>query len=267
MHTDKEKAFTLIELLVVIAIVAILAALLLPVLSKAKEKGHAIKCISNMKQLTVCWLMYAEDNNEWLVPNWILLAGGDAPPVAWISGSVRNLQQATNVACIENGRLFCYNKSHRIYACPCLKGNAPVGLPAEKLVRSVSMNCRMGGATAGDKSIAGAVWDTSVLLGNDYPPLKKISQVQRPPPPAALVFIDESLNTVDDGFFLVWLSPATTEWANSPTARHSKGATLSFADGHAERWGWKGITTEQPYNVSATDVSDLRRLQMTVGYK
>lgn len=194
-------AFTLIELLVVVLIISVLAALLLPVLSKAKAKGQTIKCISNMKQLALCWLMYADDNNDRLVPNWILLAGGDAPPESWISGSIRNLQQATDTAYIENGRLFCYNKSPAIYVCPSLKGIAPVGVPAEKLVRSVSMNCRMGGATAGNRSVAGTVWDTSVLLGNDYPPIKRLCQIQRPPPASALVFVDESLNTVDEGFF------------------------------------------------------------------
>ncbi len=195
------------------------------------------------------------------------MLGGDAPPESWISGSVKNPKQATDVAYIENGRLFCYNKSPGIYICPSMKGVAPAGVPAETLVRSVSMNCRMGGATAGDNSAAGAVWDTSALLGGDYPPIKKTSQIQRPPPVSALVFVDESLNTVDDGFFLVWLAPNTTEWANSPTARHSKGATLSFADGHAERWGWRGISTEQLHHVQANDITDLRRVQNTVGYK
>jgi prepilin-type N-terminal cleavage/methylation domain-containing protein/prepilin-type processing-associated H-X9-DG protein len=259
-----QRSFTLIELLVVIAIIALLAAMLLPTLAKAKASAQAIKCVNNMKQLTLCWLMYADDNNDRLVPNWIILGTGSSPPESWVSGCETTLNQATNVAYIQNSRLYPYNKSSAIYQCPSLTGMAPVGVPASSLVRSVSMNCRMGGALAGDTSIAGIVWDTSSALGPSYPPIRKVSEIKSPPPVGALVFVDESLNTVDDGFFLVFLDSGATQWPNSPTARHSNGASLSFADGHAERWKWKGITTEQGLNAPANG-SDLARVQRAVG--
>jgi len=79
--------------------------------------------------------------------------------------------------------------------------------------------------------------------------------------------MDESLNTVDDGFFIVRLGSDVTQWQNSPTARHSNGAVLSFADGHAERWGWRGIKKEQSADAPVTEnqTGDLTRVQHTIG--
>lgn len=118
-------AFTLIELLVVIAIIAILAALLLPALSSAKQRATRTSCLNNLKQLTLCWSMYAADNNESLVNNY---TRGNAAcgSRAWIrAGTVLGVgswtgharTDATNWALVF-GPLFDYNKSVALYRCP-----------------------------------------------------------------------------------------------------------------------------------------------------
>jgi prepilin-type N-terminal cleavage/methylation domain-containing protein/prepilin-type processing-associated H-X9-DG protein len=263
---NPRRAFTLIELLVVIAIIAILAALLLPVISKSKGSAKGIQCLNNMKQLATGWIMYEGDHNDRLVPNRILTEPTwTSAPESWVTGNEQKLPEATNIACVQNGRLYDYIKSAAVYRCPSLAGIAEVGVPADSLVRSVSMNGRMGGALPTDTSTAGEVWDTSEMFGTNNPPIRAASAIINPPPVNAMVFVDESINTVDDCFFIVKMGSDVMTWQNSPTARHNHGATFSFADGHTELWNLKSITDEQSGDEPATGDIDLPRVQNAIG--
>ena len=247
------KGFTLIELLVVIAIIAILAAMLLPALSQAKERARVIQCLNNMKQLNLGWVIYYGDYDDHLARNWVL-GSGTSPPGSWVLGNVKTATGATNVDNLRNGTLYPYCPALLIYQCPDVmavnNGLTPI--------RTVSMMERMGGTDDAD-ALAFGLYSGTPDLGAAYPMLKKSSDIKNPGPSSAIVFVDESQNTVDDAILgLTW-----TQWKNSPTARHSKGATFSFSDGHVEKWKWQGITTEMGYNVTPVgpaQVNDFQRL-------
>jgi len=260
---QKYRGFTLIELLVVIAIIAILAGMLLPALSRAKSKAQAINCVSNLRQLALAWTMYFNDNGDRLIPNWLGTTN------AWVGGNVAALPGATNEADIRNGRLFVYNSSVSIYKDPAAI-ELPNALKAMKsriprgLVRTYSMSGRMGGSDGRDGGV-----DTSWVLGTKYPQFRKYSDINGPSPSQALVFVDESKETVDDGYYATQ-APPSREWQNSPTARHGRSAAFSFADGHSEVFRWTVLSVDQPLSIQASasrggnSINDLKKMQRTV---
>jgi hypothetical protein len=137
-------------------------------------------------------------------------------------------------------------------------------MPTVRLARNYSLEGRMGGADAQDAARYG-VYDTTWVLGATYPQYKKLSEVRNPSPSEAISFLDESVETVDDGYFAVNANQIT-EWQNSPTARHVKSGVFGFADAHAERWRWLGLSTDQKLNTGATasTLNDLKRVQRAV---
>ena len=215
------RAFTLIELLVVIAIIVILAALLLPALARSRQQAVTAKCLSNDKQLTLAWTMYASDFNGVLVLNDPYLLPNYTKGLIWILGNMQAFPDITNLSNIYNGKLYPYNQSPGIYQCPA--DTKPLMTNGQSYYR------------IRDYSISGMMSGDDLALAPFYCNFKE-GDILHPAPSGAFVFIDEAPCTIDDGFFSIDI--AAHVWENIPAAWHDNGNNLSFADGHAEHWPW-----------------------------
>ena len=228
--------FTLVELLVVIAIIALLAALLQPVLSLVREKSREVTCLNNLKQLQTCAKLYSLDNDDFLLPNrnvYLLDTREPAPgyseKMTWCAGLAPFDTTTRN---IENGLLFRYNKSTDIYRCPSDKSR--VRTPRGQILnirqtRSYNLSQSINGLPYGNKSAY-------------VPSFTKESEIDDPPPAELLFFVDVHEESIYDSHFGIppksWVSAGEPRWWDLPTGRHSQGGNFSFADGHVEKWRW-----------------------------
>jgi prepilin-type N-terminal cleavage/methylation domain-containing protein len=227
-QTHRPTGFTLIELLTVIATIAILAALLFPVLSKAKIKAQRTACLSNLRQLGFCWMMYKDDNSGFLTESYpVDRLGVGVNPDVWVQGDMTKTNEAGNTDLIREGKLFTYNRTVPIYHCPTDPGVSING-QVVPTVRSYSMNCFMG---ARDLSVG-----PRPSTASDYIPFyAKDSDI--PNPSQSWVLLEEDERSINDGFFLT--DPTAKIWFDFPAIsirRHNYSFVLSFADGHSEVW-------------------------------
>jgi len=246
---NSRPGFTLIELLVTIAIIGILAALLLPVLARTKEKAQRAACSNNQKQLHLAWQMYADQSSGLMASNdWSYRSASvvESPSNSWVTG---NAALDTNIATITTGSIYPYVKSAQPYRCPADR-SLILGATVPTL-RSYSLSCYMGGPEEdGDYDVI---------------PLLRTSEIQKPS--SSLTFLEEDYSTIDDGHFLY--STAITNWLNTPAWRHENGDVLAFADGHLEYWKWRSMLPTATYLPPGDDLTnpaalaDITRLQQT----
>jgi prepilin-type N-terminal cleavage/methylation domain-containing protein len=247
---NARRAFTLVELLVVIAVIAILAGLLLPVLSSAKDRSRRVICLNNQRQLDLGWQMYADENGGILASNaWAYRSGlvTESPSNSWVTG---NAGLDTNTSTITDGTIYTYVKEIQPYKCP--SDRSLVFGTTVPILRTYSLSCYMGGPPA-DAAQFGVQ------------PLHRMNQIRNPS--QSLTFLEEDDSSLDDGHFLY--SPAIDNWLNVPTWAHQSGAVLVFADGHGEFWKWQSALPTITFFTAGTTLTDpvalqdLKRLQRT----
>ena len=277
-NPGRARGFTLIELLVVIAIIAILAGILLPVLAQAQKRAQAIHCLNNEHQLSLAWLMYANDNQDNLVPNRGLngatgvIYSGDPRIEAqlqpgganadWCPGDLQGLNGSPNQPdvtpgskypggsiyswWIMTGLLYPYINNFNIFKCPADLTIVPRGATAftAPALRTYSMNDWV--QPMDNPGYASTPWNGGPTTG--YYIYTKLPNMTHPGPAKTFVFVEECPYSIDDGFFAVDPTPTSTVWVNSPAVLHGRSSQFAYADGHSEprRWTDGNMINERP---------------------